>query len=237
MTFATNFETLTLLERAGATSARILLDCGLVPSDVPARLPPSPQSSEFILLWAGRLEYRKGLALGLDALAKATNVNVRLVVAGSGPQQRDLELLTRKHGLSERVKFMGRVPHERMPELFASASAFLFTSLRDSFGSVVLEAMAFGLPILALNHQGIAALVPDAACMKVPVTNPAETIGALAASMDVLAASSDIVEKMRSAAWNFAKEQTWDRRAAYMSEVYEEIVGARTPTRLADTTL
>jgi glycosyltransferase involved in cell wall biosynthesis len=231
MTFATNFETLTLLKRVGATSARVLLDCGLPPGDVPAHLPPSPQLAEFTFLWVGRLEYRKGLALGLESLAKATNVKVRLLVAGGGPQQSELESLTKKLGLSERVRFMGRVPHQQMPEVFASASAFLFTSLRDSFGSVVLEAMAYGLPILALNHQGVA-LVPDAASIKVPVTNPSQTIAALAASIDLLAASTDMVEKMRSAAWNFAREQTWDRRATYMSEVYEAIVGAHEPTRL-----
>ena len=230
--FATNQDTADLLTRAGATRVRMLLDGGLPPAYVPASLPASFSSpQEFTVLWAGRLEHRKGLALGLQALAGVKDDRVKLLIAGRGPQQEELESLSRQLGLAGRVKFLGSVPYDRMPELFQSASAFLFTSLRDSFGSVVLEAMAHGLPVVTLDHQGVGTFVPEAAAVKVAVSSPGQTIEALAAAIDNLAASPPgLIEAMRSAAWNFAREQTWDRRAARMSEVYEEV--ARTARQL-----
>jgi glycosyltransferase involved in cell wall biosynthesis len=234
--FATNPDTLNLLKRVGVTRVRLLIDCALAPSYVPDHLAPSAGAPhEFTLLWAGRLEYRKGLSLGLEALGRIGDSRVRLLVAGRGPQRGELEALAQKLGLAGRVTFLGGVPYQEMGELFKSASAFLFTSLRDSFGSVVLEAMAHGLPVVALNHQGIGSFVPDAASVKVPVTNPKQTIAALAEGIERLAGSPDRLQGMRSAAWNFAREQTWDRRAARMSELYAELIaGPGRPLAEAD---
>jgi glycosyltransferase involved in cell wall biosynthesis len=111
-----------------------------------------------------------------------------------------------------------------MASVFQSCHAFLFTSLRDSFGSVVLEAMAHGLPIVTLNHQGVGTFVPNSAGIKVPVTTPHETIQSLASAIDELSAADDCRRRnMQLAAWTFAKEQTWDHRAEYMSRIYEEV--------------
>jgi glycosyltransferase involved in cell wall biosynthesis len=225
--FATNRDTADLLNRAGATGVRMLLDCGLPPAYGPACLPSSlSRPRDFTLLWAGRLEHRKGLALALQALAKVKHTPVKLLIAGRGPQQEQLESLTRELGLAEQVRFLGSVPYDQMPGLFESTSAFLFTSLRDSFGSVVLEAMAHGLPVITLDHQGVGTFVPDTAAVKVAVSNPEQTIAALASAIEEMAASPGVVQSMRLAAWSFAREHTWDRRAERMSKAYEEVVAA-----------
>ena len=112
--------------------------------------------------------------------------------------------------------------------MFERSDVFLFTSLRDSFGSVVLEAMAKGLPIVTLDHQGVGSFVPDAAAIKVPVTNPRETVESLAAAIEMLAKSPAVLFEMRVASWNFAKEQTWSRRAEQMTGMYQEVASCRT---------
>lgn len=234
--FATNRDTEGLLKRAGATNVRLLLDCGLPQDYVPERLPESLSApDEFTLLWAGRLEYRKGLALALQALARVENSRVRLLVAGQGPQRKELETIVQKLGLTARVNFLGSVPYDQMPSLFYSASAFLFTSLRDSFGSVVLEAMAHGLPVITLDHQGVGTFLPADAAIKVDVSSLDHTIDGLAAATGRLAESPAVVESMRLAAWKFAKELTWDRRAAQMSELYENVVTTVREPALAST--
>jgi glycosyltransferase involved in cell wall biosynthesis len=87
--------------------------------------------------------------------------------------------------------------------------------------------MAQGLPILALDHQGVGTFVPVEAGIKVPVTNPRETTHALAAAIEKLAKSPALVCGMQLAGWTFAKEQTWNRRAEKMSKIYEEVAAHR----------
>jgi glycosyltransferase involved in cell wall biosynthesis len=227
LVFATNRETETLLKRVGAR-VHLLLDCG-VPTDWILTAPPKERRhGEFTLLWAGRLEPLKAAALALQALAEVQSVPVRLVIAGSGALKTKLEALAKKLNLSERVTFLGAVSYEEMRTLFQRSDAFLFTSLRDSFGSVVLEAMSQGLPVVTLNHQGVGTHIPDQAGIKVPVTTPRKTIQSLAGAIEKIANSRDLHRSMQLASWNFARDQTWDRRARQMSTIYEEVASRQT---------
>jgi glycosyltransferase involved in cell wall biosynthesis len=219
---ATNLETRSLLERAGASRVGLFLDCGV---DGPLT-PPGPRvaGQQLTLLWAGRLEPQKGLLIALRAMAVTKSRDSRLLVAGAGAEQVKMEALARSLGLTDRVEFLGRVPHETMEAYFQSCDALVFTSLRDSFGSVVLEAMSNGLPVIALNHQGMRAFVPDDASIKVPVHSPDQVITDLANAFDVLASNPELQRTMSKAALAFAENQTWRRRAETMNELYAETV-------------
>jgi glycosyltransferase involved in cell wall biosynthesis len=166
------------------------------------------------------LEPQKGLAIALRAMAICKYRDSSLLVAGSGTGQAEMEDLARSLELGDRVKFLGRVPHETMEALFQSCDALVFTSLRDSFGSVVLEAMSYGLPAIALNHQGIRAFVPDDAALKVSVNSPQQVISDLANAFDVLGSNPQLKQSMSNAALAFAESQTWQRRAEKMNELY-----------------
>jgi glycosyltransferase involved in cell wall biosynthesis len=222
LVLATNLETKRLLERAGASQVRLFLDCG-----VECRLttPPRKQIDQQItLLWAGRLEPQKGLAIALRALAECRYREIRLLVAGSGSEQMKLERLAKSLKLDGRVEFLGQVPSENMTALFQSSHALVFTSLRDSFGSVVLEAMSNGLPIVALNHQGIQAFVPEEASIKVPVNSPSQVIDDLARAFESLGANPKSLLTMSEAALAFAEQQTWRRRAEAMNRLFAEVI-------------
>jgi glycosyltransferase involved in cell wall biosynthesis len=224
MLLATNIETRNLLERAGASRVALFLDCGV---DGPV-VPPGPRvaAEKLTLLWAGRLEPQKGLAIALHAMALRKHRDISLLVAGSGTEQARMEELALSLGVTDCVKFLGRVPHETMEELFKSCDALVFTSLRDSFGSVVLEAMANGLPVIALNHQGMRAFVPDDAAIKVPVNSPQQVITDLAQAFDTFGSNPELMPAMSRAALAFAESQTWKRRAEKMNELYAETVSS-----------
>jgi len=219
---ATNRETIQVLETAGARHVRLFLDIGLSPEYLPATPPKRLVREGLTVLWAGRLEPRKALPLALEALTQVDDPSVRLEVAGDGPLRGAWEKLAKQLGVEERVRFLGRLPWAEMPEIFRRADSFLFTSLLDSSGTVVFEAMAHALPILSLNHQGVGVFVPPEAGIKVPVTTPAQTVAALAHALHRLAKSPQIRHKMGEAAWAYAKSQTWDRRAAQINQWYEE---------------
>ena len=169
----------------------------------------------------------KALPLALEAIARTRDVPLRLIVAGDGPLMQKWRSEARTLGVDRQVVFLGRVPWQQMPELYREADAFIFTSLRDSFGTQVLEAMAHALPVLTLNHQGVGTFVPDDAGIKVAVRSPRETVEDLAHGIRLLAASPEIRAEMGRKGWEFARTQTWERRAIKMSSWYQEISESR----------
>jgi len=223
MILATNPETVEVLRSAGGKSVRLYLDSGIRDEFLAAAPPVRNANSEFVILWAGHLDLRKALPLALEAMASVRKLPVRLLVAGDGPLRHNWERYASQLGIQDRVEFLGPVKWELMFALYREVDAFLFTSLRDSFGSVMLEAMSQGLPIITLSHQGAGAHVPSEAGIKVPVTTPRETVAGLAEAIRDLLYSPEKRSNMGSTGWEFARSHTWTRRAAYMIELYEQM--------------
>jgi glycosyltransferase involved in cell wall biosynthesis len=217
---ATNRETAEILYRAGAPHVELFLDGGVWPEEYIARRRVRHAEQPFELLWAGSFEPRKALPLALEALARASDLPVRLTVAGDGSMRAAHERRAAALGLGSKVRFLGQVPRTVMRALFESSDAFLFTSLQDSFGTVVIEAMAAGLPLLALDHQGVGAMIPDRAAIKVPVTSPAATIDGLSDGIRALATSPELAARMGKAARHHAASESWHRRVGRMNEFY-----------------
>jgi glycosyltransferase involved in cell wall biosynthesis len=227
LVLATNRETAAVLYRAGAPRVELFLDNGVLPEHFIVRDRLRRAGDRLELLWAGRLEARKALPLALEAMASALDLPVRLTVAGDGPLRPFYERRAAALGLSRTVRFLGMVPRTRVRELFATSDALLFTSLQDGFGSVVIEAMAAGLPVLGLDHQGFGALIPKHAAIKVPVTSPAATVRGLADGVRALAASPDLARCMGEAARRHAATESWVERVGRMEEFYRRCLESR----------
>ncbi len=223
LVLATNSETGDILSRARVKNLELFLDSGLPPRYLPSRPPKRQQRKSFTLLWAGRLEHRKALPLALHALTRAEGRAAELLVAGDGPQRDEWMHLVHNLRLQNQVRFLGVVPWTDMPELFRRADAFIFTSLRDAFGSVVLEAMAHALPVITLDHQGVGTFVPLDAAIKIPVTTPEEVMTGLAQAISHVASDAALCRAMGETSWAFARTQTWDLRAERMSRWYEQL--------------
>ena len=222
---ATNGETVEVLRRAGASRVDLFLDGGVRADQFVKRQRVRRDGDRLELMWAGRLEPRKALPLALEALARLPDVPVRLRIAGEGPLRAAYERQAAALGLSDKVHFLGLVPRAALlRDFFATSDAFLFTSLQDSFGSVVIEAMAAGLPVLGLNHQGFGAMIPEQAAIKIPVTGPAATIQGLADGIRALAACPDLGQRMGEAARRHAASESWSRRVVRMTEIYHHCV-------------
>jgi glycosyltransferase involved in cell wall biosynthesis len=109
--------------------------------------------------FAGRLTAQKALGRALDAIS-ATD-GVRFVIAGEGPEREPLERRARELGLAERVRFIGAQPRERIIELFRAVDAAVLTSSWENFPHTVVEALAVGTPVLAMDAGGVAEVVHD----------------------------------------------------------------------------
>jgi glycosyltransferase involved in cell wall biosynthesis len=111
------------------------------------------------LAFAGRLTAQKSLGRALEAVAEADGV--RFVIAGDGPDRGMLEARARELGLGERVRFLGPQPRERIVELFRAADAAILSSSWENFPHTVVEALAVGTPVLAMDAGGVAEVVHD----------------------------------------------------------------------------
>ena len=172
------------------------------------------------LLWIGTSYPRKGLPLALDAVAKARRrVEFEFVIAGGGVPTPVVEEWIRERELAETVRYLGRLPFSEMPELYATGDILLFTSLRDSLGTQLLEAAAAGLPTIAFDLHGVKTHVPSNASIKVPIE-----LGADGIANAIVELASDDKRRMRmsDAALAFARKYTWAANAEAMEMIYLE---------------
>lgn len=182
----------------------------------------------FRVVSAGRLLVWKGFHLGLRAFAAAAGRDWEYLVIGSGPEEERLRRLAEALGVADRVRLVGWLPRERVLEELACADVFLFPSLHDSFGWVVLEAMAAGLPVVCLDRGGPSLAVDDAVGIKVVGKSFREVVEGLAAALRRLAEDGELRVRMGEEGRRRVLERhMWDVRAREIAGLYEEVLGRR----------
>ena len=122
-----------------------------------------PQNEKCMFLTAGRIIYRKGYEYLLDALEHIPEeYDYQCKIVGNGPE---LERLKTKcdesEKLSKHIIFMGTIPYTEMSKEYDSADAFVMPSLRETTGSVLLEAMSRGVPVITIRKFGGVQLLDD----------------------------------------------------------------------------
>ncbi len=185
------------------------------------------------LLFLGRLAEKKGVGVLLRALARVEGL--RLTVAGDGPDRTDLEELAKESGLGERVRFAGRVPREKIPELMGEAEAMVIPSVESSDGDmegtplVLAEAVAVGLPVVASRLGGIADQMDDTTAVLV---EPGDVDDLVRALDDISAGRIDLGERARRATEVVAPRLDLANTAARYRAVYRRLMSpsSRHPT-------
>ena len=114
--------------------------------------PPGPPR----LLYAGRLLYWKGAHIAIGALAALLPriPQARLTIVGAGPEGERLKAEAAAKNLGDRIEFIPWLPQQELFALYGAHDLFVFPSLHDSSGNVVLEALSHGLPVMCLDLGG-----------------------------------------------------------------------------------
>lgn len=184
-----------------------------------------PHTGPLTLLFVGRLRYYKGLDTLLRALTHVPEV--RLMVVGDGPMEKQWQALSRALGLAERVTFVGEVDDADLPGYYRRASLFVLpaNARAEAFGTVLLEAMASGLPCITTElGTGTSWIVQDGVTGF--VVSPMDPL-ALAEAIRRMQDAS-LRRQMGLAAYERLRESfTQQQMIARVIKVYEDVLHNR----------
>jgi len=178
---------------------------GAVAGDGPPR--------SFRLLFAGRLIALKGVGIALGTVQHLVQRgwDVHLEIAGDGPLRAHLQEQVARLHLQDRVHMLGSIPRTELLERYREADLFLFPSLRDSSGNVVLEALSRGLPVVCLDLGGPRHYVDEHCGIVVPTgaLSRQELEHAIADRIEPVLADPNRLASMSKAALAHAARQSW----------------------------
>ena len=175
------------------------------------------------ILFVGRMEKRKGFRYLLEAYGKLKweNPNIRLVVVGPGSPDRDCYRIMSERNLQD-VVFAGTVSYEDLPRYYQSAHICCAPATgRESFGIVLLEAMASGKPVVATNIKGYAAVVEHG---RQGLLAPPKDASKLAEALGFLINDPKLREQMGAAGREKAARFEWDLVAKQIMGYYDQVM-------------
>lgn len=181
--------------------------------------------SDIVLAGVGRLAPQKRFDLLLEAVARLRGQwpQLRAFIAGEGEERRTIEQKAASAGLGCAVRLLGHV--EDVSALHHAADVFVQSADYEGTPNAVLEAMAFGVPIVATDAGGTAELVRDGVEALVV---PTRDVGALTAAIsEVLTRPGDAMARVRAARARVETELSFGARMRHVEEVYAELARRR----------
>lgn len=183
------------------------------------------QSSELskTILYVGRLEKRKGVNFLIDAfkLLQGTMPTTKLVIAGDGPDRIKLKAHAKSIGL-ENVSFLGFVSDSEKKQLFWDADLFCSPALYgESFGIVLLEAMAAGLPIVAGNNAGYSSVLKDRG--QVSLVDPKDTAD-FAKRLELFLCDQELLKLYHTWSQDYVKQFAYKKVVDEYEALYRKVL-------------
>jgi glycosyltransferase involved in cell wall biosynthesis len=173
----------------------------------------------FVIGAAGRLSPEKGLDLLVHAVADlvANGISAELHIAGDGDDRGRLERIIRERGVQDRVKLVGF--QADLADFYQSLDLFALSSLREGLPNVILEAMAFGVPVVATNVAGMPSIIADGKTgLLVPVGSKEALANAIKVMLTETALRNRVAAEGRSL---LEREFSFARRMDRMKEIFD----------------
>lgn len=187
----------------------------------------TPPAGKFQFVTVGRLVPYKGLWLTLEAMRGSELLkSCELLVIGDGSDRGKLERMASEFGLGAAVKWAGQLDQKAMSARMRESQCFVFPSLREFGGGVVIEAMACGLPSIIVDYGGPRDLIDASSGILLPMKREEEMVPALRGAMESVVRDPALCRRLAArAAGRIRDEFTWEVKAARLREIYREVVG------------
>ena len=174
-----------------------------------------------MLLWVGRLEKLKGVDILIEALSQLDERDFTLMLVGGDEHAEDLKAELRSQaaaaGLESNIRFVGAVPHDRLPVYYSAADVCVVPSYYESFGLVAVESMACGTPVVASRVGGLISTVTDGVTgYLIPWRCPEP----FAEKLEVILNNPELRENFSEAARRSVERFRWSNVAGDVAELY-----------------
>lgn len=180
-----------------------------------------------VALFVGRVAHEKNIGFLIDALVHAhgSEPALTLLIAGEGPAAAGLREMAQRSGHGDRIRFLGYLDRAaELPDCYAAADFFVFSSRTETQGLVLIEAMASGLPVVALAEMGTRDLLESRRGAIVPPDDPAAFGGA----MGHLATNHSLRQRLGLEARSLSSEWSDATLTAKLAALYRNLaVGHR----------
>lgn len=178
-------------------------------------------TQKYIFLFVGRLAPEKNLNIlkeMIDKLPSPLSENVHWLIVGDGPSRRDVEQWETEYS---NVTCAGYLSGEDLARVYASADLFVFPSSTETFGNVVLEAAASGLPAIVSDSGGVAEIVQDGVTGRICKAREADSF-----IQNIVSIMEDpmLLGSMKRKARNYAMTQSWSAIFGNLLMQYEEVI-------------
>ncbi|MFH1863501.1 MAG: glycosyltransferase family 4 protein, partial [bacterium] len=184
-------------------------------------------NDKFRVLSAGKLLTIKGFSLSIKAFKIFSDKvsDTEFTIIGNGTEFSHLQSLVSKLKIQEKVQFKKWVPREEFLKKLTDCDVFLFPSLRDGGGAVVVEAMAAGKPVICLDIAGPGLHIAEERGIKIKPYSPEQSIQDIANALEHLYKDGELRCQMGRAARKRAEEvYHWDRLGDHLLKIYQEVL-------------
>ncbi len=185
---------------------------------------PNANGNDLQLLSIGRLVLRKGFHEIIKALSivRSKRSDFHLRIVGYGRAEDEIRRVLEEHSISENVSLLGRVEYQQLGEYFLQSDAYLFYGDREGSSLAMIEAGAYGLPIIASDHPGNRTYVKDGESgFLVEYKNPELLAQAILSMLENRGNLPDMGRKSRE----IAETYSWANIAAQYSDFFRKALG------------
>lgn len=176
------------------------------------------------ILWAGRLKPWKSLPLLLRGLANLpASMNYSVRVLGVGECQSRWQRLAKDLGIADRIEWVGWPHYEASKAHYQWADVFAFTSMRDTSGTGILEALATSTPIVGVSHQGLVDIITSDCGIPIEVAHQDKVVQGFRDAILHLAADRSELQRLSAGALLRAQDFTWAQLGAQMDRSYAAV--------------
>jgi len=176
----------------------------------------------FVLSYVGRIAKEKNIPFLLELMPYIVkkDPNIYFLIAGDGPIRKDLERYATIMGIEKNIRFLGYIESEQIANVYASSDLFVFSSLTETQGLVVLEAMAAGLPVVAVNAYGLKYTLKNDVGAYLVNLNRMEFLEKIFALKD----NPELYAEKKAQALEYVKDFSYEASTEKMVEIYSSVI-------------